>query len=249
MWPRGDLIQKPPPLFIVHPGELEGMECDWWRNAVPLSHLGCEFTRCGRQRTSASPFGRKRKSVWLEVVCGSPSCGCWGAHNSQCQCASLAAHLRAKLPRVCNQREQGIAAATETLAAGAVVKYGLWKPNRATVGLIFHLTFVRDLFQPRIFYSYYRGDDLLAVTSVRCLFLGNWCFCLVLCLQAYRDEEWRLRDHQTIMQNAGHFKYLYRDHYFYNPCEWKQKDCILFSLIFHRYCTVAEEEMWQHCTV
>lgn len=118
-------------------------------------------------------------------------------------------------------------------AAGAVVKYGRWKPNRATAGLIFHLTFVRDLFQTQIFNSYYRGDDLLAVTFVQCLFLGNWCFSLVLCLQAYRDEEWRLRVHQTIMQNAGHFEYLYRDDYFYNPCEWKQKDCILFSLIFH----------------
>lgn len=225
---------------------MEGTERDWWRNAVPLSHLGCEFTRCGRRRASASPFGRKRKSVWFEVVCGSPSCGCWGAHNSECQCASLAAHLRAKLPPVCNQRDQGIAAATETLSCRSCCEI---RSLETKPGLIFHLTFVGDLFQTQIFYSYYRGDDLLAVTFVRCLFLGNWCFCLVLCLQACRDEEGRLRVHQTIMQNAGHFEYLYRDDYFYNPCEWKQNDCILFSLIFHRYCTVAEGEAWQHCTV
>lgn len=197
---------------------MEGTECDWWRNAVPLSHLGCEFTRCGRRRASASPFGSKRKSVWFEVVCGSPSCGCWGAHNSQCQCASLAAHLRAKLPPVCNQRDQGIAAATETLWNQTGQRWASFSTSR----------FVRDLFQTQIFSSNYRGDDLFAVTFVRRLFLGNWCFCLVLCLQAYRDEEWRLRVHQTIMQTAGHFEYLYRDDYFYNPCEWKQNDCILF---------------------
>lgn len=85
-----------------------------WGNAVPLSHSGCEFTRCGRRRTSASPFGRRRKSVWFEVVCGSPSCGCWGAHSSQCQCASLEAHLRAKQPLLCNQRGRSTAAATQT---------------------------------------------------------------------------------------------------------------------------------------
>lgn len=48
------------------------------------------------------------------------------------------------------------------------------------------------------------------------------------------------------MQNPGHFEYVYRDEYFYNLCEWKQKDCLLFSLIFPRYCTVADGEMWEH---
>lgn len=172
------------------------MECDWRRNAVPLSQLGCEFTRCGRWPTSASPFGRKRKSVWFEVVCGSPSCGCWGAHSSQCQCASLDAHLRATKEARALPRQQKLS------AAGAVVKYGCWKPNRARLGLIFQLTFIHDLFKTQIFYSYYRGDDLLAVEFVPCLSLGNWCFCLVLCLQAFSDEDQRLRVHQTIMQNA-----------------------------------------------
>lgn len=62
---------------------------------VPLSHSVSEFT-CSRQRQlSASTFGRRRKSVWFEVVCGSPSCGSGGAHSSQCQCASLEGDLRA----------------------------------------------------------------------------------------------------------------------------------------------------------
>lgn len=80
------------------------------------------------------------------------------------------------------------------------------------------------------------------VKCVRCLSLGNWCFCLVLCLQAYSDEEQRLQVHSTFMQNAGHFQYLYRDEYFSNLCEWKQKHCLLFSLIFPRYCTAADGE-------
>lgn len=62
---------------------------------VPLSHLGSEFTRSRQRQRSASTFGRRRKSVWFEVVCGSPSCGSGGAHSSQCQCASLEGDLRA----------------------------------------------------------------------------------------------------------------------------------------------------------
>lgn len=62
---------------------------------VPLSHLGSEFTRSRQRQLSASTFGRRRKSVWFEVVCGSPSCGSGGAHSSQCQCASLEGDLRA----------------------------------------------------------------------------------------------------------------------------------------------------------
>lgn len=73
--------------------------CHVWRQGhccpFPLSHWGCEFTRCRWHQRSASTFGRRRKSVWFEVVCGSPSCGSGGAHNSQCQCASLERDLRA----------------------------------------------------------------------------------------------------------------------------------------------------------
>lgn len=65
------------------------------RCPVPLSHLGCEFTRCRRRQLSASTFGRGRKSVWFEVVCGSPSCGSGGAHSSQWECASLEGDHRA----------------------------------------------------------------------------------------------------------------------------------------------------------
>ena len=68
------------------------------RNAVcpvPLSHWGSEFTRSRQRQLSASTFGRRRKSVWFGVVCGSPSCGSGGAHSSQCQCASLEGDQRA----------------------------------------------------------------------------------------------------------------------------------------------------------
>lgn len=52
------------------------------------------------QQTDSMDFqrqhlGERRKSVWFEVVCGSPSCGSGGAHSSQCQGASLDGDLRA----------------------------------------------------------------------------------------------------------------------------------------------------------
>lgn len=62
---------------------------------VPLSHFGSEFTRSRQRQLSASTLGSRRKSVWFEAVCGSPSCGSGGAHSSQCQGASLDGDLRA----------------------------------------------------------------------------------------------------------------------------------------------------------
>lgn len=219
---------------------MEGLECDWCRNAVPLSHLGREFTHCGQQRTTASPSGRRRKSVWFEVVCGCPSCGCGGAHSSQCQGASLEAHLRAKLPLLCNQRGRSIATATQTLCCSSRSEIWLLETKTGNGGPHFPpRVCLRPVWKSNLLQLLLQRWFLLAVKCVRCLFLGNWCFCLVLCLQAFSDQDQRLRVHPTFMQNAGHFEYVYRDKYFSNLCEWKQKDCLPFSLIFPRYyCTV-----------
>ena len=47
-------------------------------------------------------------------------------------------------------------------------------------------------------------------------------------LQAYSDEDQRHWLHQTIMQTTGHFEYVYKNDYFYNSYEWKQKIVYFF---------------------
>lgn len=107
------MVDLPPSTFVYGPVEyryrlngghrssrarLAEAACVWSRErwcSVPLSHFGSEFTRDRQRRLLASTFGRRRKSVWFEVVCGSPSCGFRGAHSSQCECASLERDQRA----------------------------------------------------------------------------------------------------------------------------------------------------------
>lgn len=118
---------------------------------IPLSHLGCEFTRSRQRQVTASTFGRRRKSVWFEVVCGSPSCGSGGAHSSQCQCASLEADLRTgcccclaiREARALPQQPNSKLTALPQLFH--IVKYGHWNLHWATLSLIFHLMFVHDM--------------------------------------------------------------------------------------------------------
>lgn len=126
--------------------------CVWRRCCpIPLSHLGCEFTRSRQRQVTASTFGRRRKSVWFEVVCGSPSCGSGGAHSSQCQCASLEADLRTgcccclaiRETRALPQQPNSKLTALPQLFH--IVKYGHWNLQWATLSLIFHLMFVHDM--------------------------------------------------------------------------------------------------------
>lgn len=126
--------------------------CVWRRCCpIPLSHLGCEFTRSRQRQVTASTFGRRRKSVWFEVVCGSPSCGSGGAHSSQCQCASLEADLRTgcccclaiREARALPQQPNSKLTALPQLFY--IVKYGHWNLHWATLSLIFHLMFVHDM--------------------------------------------------------------------------------------------------------
>lgn len=116
------------------------------RCPVPLSHLGCEFTRCRRRQLSASTFGRGRKSVWFEVVCGSPSCGSGGAHSSQWECASLEGDHRAGCCCLAIQQAGALpqrpklAARVTSISAlrERIVNYGRWKQHREATGNIFH---------------------------------------------------------------------------------------------------------------
>lgn len=128
------------------------LTCDWWGPSsvwrqkhccpVPLSHPGCEFTCCRRRQFSASTFGRRRKSVWFEVVCGSPSCGSGGAHSSQCQCASLEGDQKAHgrcccCCRLAIKEASALPQQTKLTPISAlpelIVKYGHW----AAPGLFF----------------------------------------------------------------------------------------------------------------
>ena len=132
--------------------------CVWRRERccpVPLSHLGSEFTRSRQQQLTASTFRGRRKSVWFEAVCGSPSCGSEGAHSSQCQCASLEWDLRAgccccclvigefrTLPRQPNSKRTAVPKLSH------IVKYGDWNLHWAAPNLIFHLMlFAYDMFK------------------------------------------------------------------------------------------------------
>lgn len=86
--------------------------------------------------SGASTFGSRRKSVWFEVVCGSPSCGSGGAHSSQRQRASLEEDLRAgccclairearQLPRQPNSKLVAVIT-TITGLLEVIEKFGGW---------------------------------------------------------------------------------------------------------------------------
>lgn len=104
-----------------------------------------------QQTASSHSVNRRRKSVWFEVVCGSPSCGSGGAHSSQCQCASLESDLRTgcccclaiREARALPQQPNSKLTALPQLFH--IVKYGHWNLQWATLSLIFHLMFVHDM--------------------------------------------------------------------------------------------------------
>lgn len=197
------------------------------------------YTR--QRRLTASTFRRRRKSVWFEAVCGSPSCGFGDAHSSQRERASLEGDLSRLLLLLGHRRGWSVAAATKLRAHSCPVKRAvLWNVagGTSTVPPRFppHASLLHDQTLKGCFTTV--ASVFIPVSGLtRLIWVSRRLMFLSFILR--RPIVMETRDIDPINYYANHWTFwICVSNYFYNAKEWVGGDCILFSSRFHTQCTV-----------